>query len=69
MSDEVRNHVEEERAEAERRISDYRAIVALFIAGTDKNSMEVERVFWDIIVDILAISAAVTFFLWLLWKF
>ncbi len=60
LSDQLRSV----RAEEERRLSDYRALVALLCAGSRDGSKEVGRM-----VAVLTAAAIVTFCLWLAWKF
>lgn len=58
------SEIERERREYERRISDYRALVALFCSGTDLNGTRVER----FVPFVLAGLAALAFVAWVVWK-
>lgn len=58
------SEIERERREYDRRISDYRALVALFCSGTHLNCSRTER----FVPFVLAGIAILAFVAWVAWK-
>lgn len=59
----IRNEIEQERAQNERRVSDYRALVAMLCAGVEGEARPAERV-----TTVITVLATLAFCAWIAWK-